>query len=189
MDEDLKKKQNEENLLFVEAIKKRVEALDAPVKELMFSNDYQIKLKEISNSHSLEKADLEKLEELTTNFLLGTIRPKELEQTFIEQLKHLNKEKIRNLYNDIKTKILNSVWNIVDRAWEEDDQEEKEWEEFLDMADVPPPPNLQKSEAIADVTKKVDRTNITQVHSREQIDRTIPEFEKFEKDRYREIPE
>jgi hypothetical protein len=57
------------------------------------------------------------------------------------------------------------------------------------MADVPAPPNLQKAEAVVDVTKKIERANITQVHSREQIDRTIPEFKNFEKDRYREIPE
>lgn len=127
------------------AIHERIAALDAPVRDLILSNDYVINLKNIINAHSLNNQDAGKLEEITTNFLLGTINPKDLENVFIETFSLLNKDQIRSLYNDIKSKILNPVWQIVENAWAEDDEREKLFEEVAQLAEVPLPANMQEA--------------------------------------------
>lgn len=125
------------------AIHERMAALDAPVRELLLSNDYLVTLSEILNAHSLKKEDCAIVEEITTNFLLGVTRPSELEQEFIEALFGLTKDNIRSIYNDIKIKILSKVWSNIEAAWIEDDENEKFYNEVVEMEDVPLPPSIQ----------------------------------------------
>ncbi len=125
------------------AIHERMAALDAPVREILLSNEYVATLSEILNSHSLKKEDCIVVEEITTNFLLGSIRPNDLEQEFIEALSGLTKDNIRSIYNDIKTRILSKVWKIIENAWAEDDENEKFYNEVVEMEDVPLPPSVQ----------------------------------------------
>lgn len=127
----------------IAAVHERIASLDAPVRELLLSDQYVIALGELATLHSLEVKDIGVMEEITTNFLLGTIRPSELEQTYIEDLSHLNKEKIQSLYKDIRVKILSPIWNTIEAAWAEDDENEQIWNEAIELSEVPLPPRLQ----------------------------------------------
>lgn len=142
--DDNKTQDNIETNDLMPAIQERLASLDAPVRNLLLSDDYIIKLGEIGQAHSLDPKNMGNMEEITTNFLLGTIRPSELEQTFIENLSNLNKEKIISLYSDIKSKILNPVWPIIESAWADDDENEEIWNEVLELSEIPLPPKLQK---------------------------------------------
>lgn len=124
------------------AVHERIASLDAPVRELLLSDQYVITLGEIAKLHGLENKDIGIVEEITTNFLLGTIRPSELEQNYIHDLSHLTKEKIQSLHKDIRVKILSPIWNIIESAWAEDDENEKIFNEVIEIADIPLPPNL-----------------------------------------------
>jgi hypothetical protein len=84
--DDNKTQDNIETNDLMPAIQERLASLDAPVRNLLLSDDYIIKLGEIGQAHSLDPKNMGNMEEITTNFLLGTIRPSELEQTFIENL-------------------------------------------------------------------------------------------------------
>ncbi len=146
MDENTNQQNNtEETVDLMPAIKERIAGLDAPVRNLLLSDDYILKLTEVGQAHSLDPKNMGVMEEITTNFLLGTIRPNELEQNFIEKLSNLNKEKIVSLYNDIKSKILNPVMEIIANAWAEDDENEEIWNEVVELSEIPLPPNLQRN--------------------------------------------
>lgn len=141
---------------YTTAIHERMASLDAPVRELILSNDYVITLSDIIKAHSLGQKEAAVTEEITTNFLLGTIRPKELEQIYIEELSSLTKENIQSIYNDIKTKILAPVWDIVESAWNEDDANEALFNEVIELAEVPLPPNLQK-QGVQTLGQKIEK--------------------------------
>ncbi len=138
------------------AIHERMASLDAPVRDLLMSDDYIVKLSEILNAHSLKKDECAVVEEITTNFLLGTIRPTELEQAYTSELTNLTKDNIRAVYNDIRSKILSPVWNTVESAWAEDDENEKIFNEVVELSDVPLPPSLQ-SKGVDTVGEKVNK--------------------------------
>lgn len=127
----------------ISAIHDRIASLDAPVRDLLLSDQYVVTLGELAQVHSLEPKDIGIVESITSNFLLGVIRPSELEQTYIHDLSHLTKEKIQSLYKDIRVKILSPIWNIVEAAWVEDDENEQVWNEAVEMSEVPLPPRLQ----------------------------------------------
>lgn len=153
------------------AIKERIANLDVSVRELLLSVEYLNDLQEIIKNHSLSKEDANKTDEITTNFLLGTIKPSELEQTFIENLSHLNKEQIQSLYNEIKTKILKPVWAMIEQAWIEDDENEAIFNNVLEMSEVPLPPNKQTSN-IKTLGDKIN-SDINKGKSSEQIVQSI----------------
>ena len=145
MDENNTQVTQDETQGMIAAIHERIASLDAPVRELLLSDQYVITLGELATLHSLDIKDIGIMEEITTNFLLGTIKPNELEQTYIEDLAHLNKEKIQSLYKDIRVKILSPVWNIIEAAWAEDDENEQIWNDAVELSEVPLPPRLQSN--------------------------------------------
>jgi len=147
---------NQEFELVKNAIHERIASLDAPVRNLLLSDEYIVLLSEILNSHSLKKEECAITEEITTNFLLGTVRPRELEQIFGQGLPNLTKENVRSLYNDIKTKILSRVWDTIENAWAEDDENEQIFNELLEMDEIPLPPSAQKdgSKTLGDKVNK-----------------------------------
>lgn len=155
----------------IKAIHERMANLDEPVRNLILSDEYVINLGEIVNTHNLKQEEITTTEEITTNFLLGTIKPSELEQTFIENLSHLNKQQIQSLYNEIKTKILKPVWTIIEQAWIEDDENEAIFNNVLEMSEVPLPPNKQTS-TIKTLGDKINN-DINKGQSSEQIVQSI----------------
>jgi len=195
-------------------IHERMAALDAPVRDLILSNEYIANLQSIMSAHSLTKESAIITEEITTSFLLGTIRPNDLEQVFIEDLSSMSKENIRSLYNDIKSKILYQVWDIIDAAWKDDDEKEEIFKEVIEVSEVPLPPNFQQN-CISTVGEKIqkeinqkiiesrpepqksNKINIEEKliqkeikqTQRETIDRTIPPISIGQGDLYREKPE
>jgi hypothetical protein len=197
-------------------IQERIASLDAPVRDLITSKEYEIELKNIISAHSLSPENEIITEDLTASFLLGTIHPNDLEQIFIEELSNMTKDSTRSLYNDIKTRILSKVWNIVSEAWGEDDKREIMFKEIIELAEVPLPPNLQQTgiSTIGDkiqkeinnqqieknstptnkerfnFEEKINNTNQEQnIAPRETVDRTLPKISLGQGDLYREKPE
>lgn len=193
--DDNKQQDNNEPENLMPAIQERIASLDEPVRNLLLSDNYVIKLGEIGQAHNLNPKNMSAMEELTTNFLLGVIRPKDLEQNFIEDLSELNKEKITSLFNDIKSKILNPVWPIVESAWAEDDENEEIWNHVLELSEIPLPPQMQKpgintlGEKINnELDKGTDTTNIVndirpgKVLTNEEVEKLVKEENKEIKD-------
>ncbi len=162
-----------------DAIHERIASLDAPVRNLLLSDDYVLKLRDMVTKYSLDATNTQNLEEITTNYLLGVIRPEELEQTYKEGLSSLTKDNINSIYTEIKNNILNSVWQTIIDAWAEDDENEQIYNELLEMDEIPLPPNQQKdgSKTLGDkVNKEIIRNTELELQKKQEQVEITPEI-------------
>ncbi len=194
-------------------IEERFLELDLPTKNLLEKDSLKEEIVNAMDSINLTKDYYTSVAQNIAFYLLQIMEPKDLREELSRDLPNVRKEVVDALVEKIYNIIVGKeIVTIIEKNWQEDDQEAMEVAEEMELSLVPTPPGKIKNEEEVKPTTpipaesqsteaktesgaptweeklKASEASSPTVETRSQNDRTLPKISSKDLDPYREMP-